>query len=168
MTVTPYRSGGREDIDDEGYMEPLMVRNMSRCAKAIWDLRGSIELIQQIGLYYLQEMPEIEKTTEAENPEAHSKMGFYASAVKLQWDQVIARLDDAHDWCYMPELNDFVVDYETEDEPPKPEFLTGVDDNTSYYTVEEIVDSTARLKNLLGGNDNPNNAFNRGIKRGKS
>ena len=151
---TPYRSGGRDDIEDEGYEEPLMVRNMACCAKELWDLRGSIDLISQIGKYYLQEMPNVEKTTYEENEEGHNRMGFYRAAVATQWDRAIERIDAARDWCYMPEL------------PENEEFLTGNSPNPSYYTVQEMVDSAERLERLVGHLDNPNNAINRAIKRG--
>jgi len=149
MTTVPYRSGGREDIDDEGFEEPLMVRNMSCCAKEIWDLRGSLDMVDQFSDYYLREMPKVEQTSYEENESGHNRMGAIEMSVRAQWDQVVERLGNARDWCYMPEL------------PENPQFLTGDSPNPSFYTIAEINSSNETLKELM------DNAFNRGVARGK-
>ena len=160
MTTTPYRSGGREDIDDEGYEEPLMVRNMSCCAKFIWDLRGSLETVDSFSDYYLREMPKVEQTTYEENESGHNRMGAIETSVRAQWDRVIERLNTAADWCYMPELNDLIEDPEA-DNPKKPEFLLGNSPNPSFYTIAEINSSNEKLKELM------ETAFTKGVARGK-
>jgi len=154
MTTTPYRSGGREDIDDEGFLEPLMVKNMACCAKELWDLKGSIDLISQIGKFIQQERPKVDQTTYEENEEGHNRLEFYEMAVRTQWDRAVERIDSARDWCYMPEL------------PENPDFFTGDSPNPSFYTLNEIVESADLLERLVGHLDSPNNAINRAIKRG--
>ena len=144
---TPSRSGGREDIDDEGYEEPLMVRNMSCCAKEVWDLRGSLDMVDQYSAYYLREMPKVEQTTYEENESEHNRLGSIEATVRLQWDRVMDRLGNARDWCYMPEL------------PEDQQFLTGDSENPSFYTISEINNSIEELKKLMDA------AFGRGILR---
>ncbi|PCH79811.1 MAG: hypothetical protein COC02_07955 [Rhodospirillaceae bacterium] len=146
MTTAPYR---REDIDDEGFQEPLMVRNMACCAKEIWDLRGSLDMVDQYSDYYLREMPKVEQTSYEENESGHNRMGAIEMSVRAQWDRVVERLGNARDWCYMPEL------------PENPQFLTGDSPNPSFYTIAEINSSNETLKELM------DNAFNRGVARGK-
>ena len=145
---TPSRSGGREDIDDEGYEEPLMVRNMSCCAKEVWDLRGSLDMVDQYSAYYLREMPKVEQTTYEENESEHNRLGSIEATVRLQWDRVMARLSNPRDWCYMPEL------------PEDPQFLTGDSPNPSFYSIAEINSSIEELKKLM------DDAFERGVRRG--
>ena len=144
---TPSRSGGREDIDDEGYEEPLMVRNMSCCAKEVWDLRGSLDMVDQYSDYYLREMRKVEQTTYEENESEHNRLGAIETTVRMQWDRVIDRLSNARDWCYMPEL------------PEDPQFLTGDSENPSFYTISEINNSIEELKKLMDA------AFGRGVLR---
>ena len=145
---TPSRSGGREDIDDEGYEEPLMVRNMSCCAKEVWDLRGSLDMVDQYSAYYLREMPKVEQTTYEENESEHNRLGSIEATVRLQWDRVMDRLSNTRDWCYMPEL------------PEDPQFLTGDSPNPSFYSIAEINSSIEELKKLM------DDAFERGVRRG--
>jgi len=152
MITTPYRSGGREDIDDEGFLEPLLVRNMSKCAKEIWDLRGSLDIVDQYSDYYLREMPKVEQTTYEENESGHNRMGAIETSVRAQWDRVMERLNNARDWCYIPEL------------PEDRQFLAEEgregQGHPSFYTIEQINSSASRLKDLM------DDGLRRGIERG--
>ena len=122
---------------------------MSCCAKFIWDLRGSLEPVDSFSDYYLREMPKVEQTTFEENESQHNRMGAIEMSVRAQWDRVMEYLDNARDWCYMPEL------------PENPQFLTGDSPNPSFYTISEINSSNSQLKDLM------DSAFTKGVARGK-
>ena len=93
------------------------------------DLRGSIEIVEQVANYLLKDDAILSEIDPA---------GMWQMSVRVQWDRVMERLNNARDWCYMPEL------------PEDRQFLAEEgregQGHPSFYTLEQIAESNKNLK----------------------